>query len=312
MKGPAPKIAPNTWKKLILLGQKQGSIKLKDLSLEMGLGEEETLVFLRQIFPVGIGAEIYQDKGECWVDINSEAIQYMLPLSPAEWIHLHHLLLNDHSLHPVSLSLKKKVTDNGPIKVMMELLDQLEAWDQQMSEQLQEIVNTLDNAASLKKLIRVITNDEKTYNVYPCKILHLEGSLSLISEDVSDHCLSVISLKDVKGVEELTTSGTPRVSVFEIEEFITAIRSMNEKETRLILKIHDPQSVNLFPDYQFLGKPCMVTNPNGDLIWAAYVEPCEALFDWLLSLGTNVEILDPVKFKQEYLCYCEEKMRKIA
>jgi hypothetical protein len=56
----------------------------------------------------------------------------------------------------------------------------------------------------------------------------------------------------------------------------------------------------------------MITNPNGDLIWAAYVEPCEALYDWLITLGKRVEILDPIKFKDEYLTYCEEKLRKIA
>ena len=56
----------------------------------------------------------------------------------------------------------------------------------------------------------------------------------------------------------------------------------------------------------------MITIPNGDLIWAAYVEPCEDLFEWLLSLGSNVDILDPGRFKDEFLSYCEEKLRKIA
>jgi hypothetical protein len=104
----------------------------------------------------------------------------------------------------------------------------------------------------------------------------------------------------------------PQLACFEVDDFVAAIRSMNEKETRLILKIHDPQSVNLFPDHHFLGKPCMITNPNGDLIWAAYVEPCCDLFEWLLGLGTNVEVLDPGKFKDEFLMYCEEKIRKVA
>jgi predicted DNA-binding transcriptional regulator YafY len=56
----------------------------------------------------------------------------------------------------------------------------------------------------------------------------------------------------------------------------------------------------------------MVKNPNGDLIWAAYVEPCAHLYEWLIGLGRRVEILDPVSFKQDYLDYCEEKLRNIA
>ncbi len=134
----------------------------------------------------------------------------------------------------------------------------------------------------------------------------------MIAEDLLDHCMMVVPVGEIAQLDfiELTTS--PRVSSFEVDELIAAIRSMNEKETRLILKIHDPQSLNLFPDHHFLGKPCMITNPSGDLIWAAYVEPCDDLYEWLLTLGKNVEILDPGNFKDHYLAYCSQKLRKVA
>ena len=305
--------APDIWKKLMVLGEKQGAIKLKDLALEMGLGSDETLSFLRQIFPVGIGIEVYQKDNECWVDIKGESIQYMLPLSPGEWIQLNHILTNHKSIETtVTYSLKKKVTENGPIKVVMELLNQLELWDQELSEQQQTMVNKLDEAIHAKHLIQLITTEEKNYTLYPCKVLHMEGQLTLIAEDSVDHCLLIVPLREVKSFTALETYKEPKVTPFEIEEFITAVRAMNEKETRLILKIHEPHSTNLFPDHHFLGKPCMITNPNGDLIWAAYVEPCEALYEWLMTLGQKVEILDPINFKEEYLIYCEEKLRKIA
>ena len=306
-------VSSEVWKKLLILGEKQGSIKLNDIALEMQLNPEETLGFLRQVFPAGTGLEIYHQDKECWVDIKSEAIQYMLPLTPGEWIQLNHILTNYKSVETaVTYSLKKKVTENGPIKVVMELLNQLEVWDQELSENQQHMVKSIEDAIHDKNLLNLITHDEKTYLLHPCKVLHLEGQLSLIAEDSQDHCLIIVPMKDVDHFEAVTSSSQPKVTSFEIEEFIAAIRAMNEKETRLILKIHDPASVNLFPDHHFLGKPCMITNPNGDLIWAAYVEPCEALFDWLVTLGKNVEILDPVKFKDEYLMYCEEKLRKIA
>lgn len=305
--------APDVWKKLMVLGDKQGAIKLKDLAQEMNLGTEETLGFLRQIFPAGVGIEVYHKENESWVDFKAEAIQYMLPLSPSEWIELHQILSKERlSDSPVKYALRKKVTENGPIKVVMELLNQLQTWDQELSEQQQKIVNTMDEAINDKKIIQLSTKDERAYTVYPCRVLHLEGQLSLIAEDSTDHCLIVIPLKDVKEYSCLETYKEARVTAFEIEEFITAVRAMNEKEARLILKIHEPHTTNLFPDHQFLGKPCMITNPSGDLIWAAYVEPCEALFDWLMTLGQKVEILDPVNFKDEYLMYCEEKLRKIA
>ena len=310
MKGSEFKISPDTIKKLMVIGEKQGTISLKDLSLEMGLSGEDTLIFLRQIFPGGIGAEVYNRNNECMVDIDAHAIQYMLPLSPAEWIGLHQLLINQQN--PALKSLEKKITENGPIKAVMELLSQLDHWDLQLSEPHQAFVSKLDEAVSQKAMVSLTTTAGKSYQMFPCKIIHLEGKLSMIAEDANDHCLIVLSISDLKEVAIVEGTSHPKVADFEIEEFIFAIRSMNEQETRLILKINDPQSVNLFPDHHFLGKPCMITNSNGDLIWAAYVEPCEDLFEWLLILGSNVEVLDPGKFKDEFLMYCEEKIRKVA
>lgn len=306
-------VAPDVWKKLMVLGGKKGAIKLKDLAQEMCLGAEETLIFLRQIFPDGGGVEVYQKEAECWVDIKSEGIQYMLPLSPGEWMELFKLL-DDHQgvENPSIYSLKRKVTENGPIKVVMELLNQLESWDQEISSSHQAMISQLEEFIAQQKMIQLSTLEEKTYSLFPYKVLHLEGTLSLIAEDAVDHCLFVVPLAEIHGVLLLETLSKPRVTAYEVEEFITAIRAMNEKETRLILKIHEPHSTNLFPNHHFLGKPCMITNPVGDLIWAAYVEPCEALYEWLITLGRNVEILDPVNFKEDYLIYCEEKLRKVA
>lgn len=306
-------INPSTLKKLMVLGSKQGAIKLADLAQEMGLESAEALTFLRQVFPTGSGIEIYQHESECWVDIHSESMQYMLPLAPHEWMELHQILSSKHIVESkASLSLRKKVTENGPIKVVMELLNQLELWDQELNETEQTMVHEFDYAIREKMLLTLKTQEGKSFTVHPCRVLHLESQLTLVAEDFQDRCLVVIPVKDVMTFESVPSTREPQVSLFEIEEFITAIRSMSEKETRLILKIHDPQSTNLFPEHHFLGKPCMITNPNGDLIWAAYVEPCEALYEWLMTLGKKVEILDPVKFKEEYLTYCEEKLRKIA
>lgn len=312
MKGSSSKNAPNVLKKLVLLGNKQGSIKLKDLSPMLQLGEDETLMFLRQQFPQGKGAEIYHHDDECWVDMNAEAMQYMLPVTPTEWLELQKILAEIPSKNHVQASLKRKITENFPITKLMGILSQLEMWDEGMDHEDQVLIKKIEEAAHEKTHIQVKAKDGKSYSMFPCKIVHIEGDLSLIAEDSQDRCLMIMSIKDVASIEHMPSSRTSRVTPFEIDEFIAAIRAMNEKETRLILKIHDSQSLNLFPNHHFLGKPCMITNPNGDLIWAAYVEPCEALYEWLSSLGKNVEILDPIKFKEEYLSYCEEKVRKIA
>jgi predicted DNA-binding transcriptional regulator YafY len=194
----------------------------------------------------------------------------------------------------------------------MELVNQIDLWDQELSEHQQRMVHKLEAAIQERQLVGLATVDGRQYALVPCKVLHLEGQLSLIAEDFGDHCLTVVPLKEVHEYRELQKGAALKVTAFEVEEFISAIRAINERETRLVLKIHDPQSINLFPDHHFLGKPCMITNPHGDLIWAAYVEPCDSLFEWLMTLGKHVEILDPLNFREEYLIYCEEKLRKIA
>lgn len=309
------KLDAKTWNKLKVLGAQQGAMKMKDLSHELNLGVEETLAFLRQIFPDGKAAEVYEQDGECWVDFSAGSLQYMLPVTPAEWTYLQKLLDKAPITSwedPSHDGLKKKLNDNGPLDTMMQILGQIESWDHELSQDDQFLVNTLDEAVQSHQILSIRTTEEKSYMVFACKVLHLEGHLTLICEDASDHCLMLIPLHKIHECEAAAKSGTPRVTHFEIEEFIAAVRSMNERETRLILKIYNPQAVNLFPDHHFLGKPCMVTNPEGDLIWAAYVEPCHDLFDWVYSLSHHVEILDPTQFKEQYFAYLEEKLRKIA
>lgn len=285
MKRPGSQIPSDKLDKLLSLEAHAGSTSLKDLSRDMGLSPQETMDFLRQT-------------------------QHMLSLTPDEWMALEELLSND--ITGSLRTLKQKITENSRVKAVMDLLNQLENWDQELSLEMQSFVTQLDQAVEQKKQVMLTTKSQKNYQVFPCKIIHLEGKLSMIGEDALDHCLVVVTLDELRAVEPVMSTSTSKVAPFEIEEFIVAIRSMSEKETRLILKIHDPQSVNLFPEHHFLGKPCMITNSNGDLIWAAHVEPCEDLFEWLLSLESKVEVLDPGKFKDEFLAYCEEKLRKVA
>jgi len=310
------KMAPLLMNKLTYMGNGQGKVRLDQLSLEMGLSADDALELIEEIFPIGSGVEIHHQEDGSYIEIDSKSIQYMLPLSTSEWFSLNNLLANvgfdklkeDQNLR----SIKNRVTENTPIKAVMDLLKQLESFENDLSSKQQTFIDILDQAVMHESMVCLEMADKKMIKTFPRKVLHLEGNLSLVAEEASEHCLMIVGVGEIANVEIIETTSTSRASHFEIEEFIAAIRLMNEKETRLILKIHDPQSVNLFPDHHFLGKPCMITNPVGDLIWAAYVEPCEALFEWVLSLGKNVEVLDPSSFKEEYLQYCEEKLRKIA
>lgn len=281
-------------KKLELLKNKEEAPKLAELARELDLGMHEVVELLKE-------------------EIGAQEDEYTLCLTPKEWMDLYKILSAKSNVEVAAKeTLKNKVLGNGPIKVVMELLSQLEQWDQEVNEVVETMVKELEVIVKESKAITLETVSGESMSVLPLRVIHLEGELTLVGEDQIDHSLTVHPVKSIGHFSEYEGAVKKATSLFEIEEFIAAIRKMNEKETRLILKIHDPSAVNLYPDHHFLGKPCMVKNPNGDLIWAAYVEPCEALFDWLTTLGTRVEILDPTSFKERFLEYCREKMRKIA
>lgn len=312
MKGIRPKFSIKSWKKLLTVFQQKNPVSLKKLAGELKQSEDETMSFVKQVFAKTPMKTLKKDDG-IWLDKGIDIENRSLPLTSAEWILLQQLL-SQHDQEGLSSldELAKKVMDLSPVKIDLELLHEISAWDEQFDGSLKELARKLDTTIADRKMAKIIKNDEKEHVVFPQKILHLEGSLCLIAEDENDHSLISFHLNEIHSIEILLSKKVQQKTNFEIEEFIAALRSMGDKETRLILKIHNPEEVNLFPEHHFLGKPCMITNSNGDLIWAAYVEPCEALFEWLSMLGKSVEILDPLRFKQEYLAYCEEKLRKIA
>jgi hypothetical protein len=147
----------------------------------------------------------------------------------------------------------------------------------------------------------------KKLQVLPCRLLHLGDELTIIGEEMMDRSLLAVPLREVTKLVLTGQHKSLRAHTLEVEEFIHALRAMDDNEVRLVLKIKDPSRFTLLPDYHYLGKPVLVTNQDGDLIWAAYVEPCADLYDWLISLEHHVEILDPSEFLADYLAYCSRQ-----
>lgn len=297
------------WNELVELAQQAQEWPVSELSRILGARPAEVKEYLKDISRGDDAITFYSHDAKDWVRFDVTQMHFILPLDYEEWKALRVLFEQVESESPL-FELKSKLLGNNVSQLPHpEIYSQAEvvsvlSLDSELIHYLQQCIET--------QIACYIQTTFKEVHLYPNRLIHLEGDLCLIAEEVEDQCLTAISLSEISQTRLSDKKSGGRVSNFEVEEFITAIRSMNDQETRLILKIHDPDSVNLFPDYHFLGKPCMVKNPNGDLIWAAYVEPCSHLFEWLLSLGKRVEILDPVSFKQDYLDYCEEKLRNIA
>lgn len=208
-----------------------------------------------------------------------------------------------HPAYPVYLQLRQKWQESEEQDYTIHSVG-LEDFNQYKVGVIEECL--LDQSTVL------VEANHKVMNIIPCKIAFLEGELSLVGEETHDHGLISLPLSEMVNIKKSDKIKSARASSHEISEFITALREMTETETRLVLKIKDPQNYKIIPDYHFLGKPYLVTNAEGDLIWAAWVEPCDELFDWLYEMKNKVEILEPGELVLDFAAYCEDKERKIA
>ncbi|OUR96401.1 hypothetical protein A9Q84_08600 [Halobacteriovorax marinus] len=155
-------------------------------------------------------------------------------------------------------------------------------------------------------------HDGRGIDFYAHKAVFIEGDLCLVGEDCDDRCLIYFNILEIEKMNvDLDLKYRPNYSSIEINDFIAAIRAVSDLEERLVLKIVSSETVDLRPAYQFLGNPYVTTNMNGDLIWAASVEACDELFEWLLSIKEHVEILDPSSLKKKYLEFCEQKLEHL-
>lgn len=179
------------------------------------------------------------------------------------------------------------------------------------ANQQKGIVEFLEEAIWDEQVITAKLGDKKQ-KLYPRKIVFIDGALSLVAEGFQDNCLVNVPIDQIEQCFEEEEQWNIHYGVIEIEDFISSLRAITESEVRLVLKVTSMENFDMSIKHHFLGNPCLVTNPHGEFIWAATIEPCDELHKWLSELGSNIEILDPISFKKDHLKYCESKLKKIA
>lgn len=166
--------------------------------------------------------------------------------------------------------------------------------------------------AILTHSVLSIQMKDKIIQVYPRKILYFDGDFNVFGEGIKDSSLLNISISQIERVEVIDKDWKEVFSQFELDEFVSSLRSMTDATSRLVLKIYSYENFNLNLDYQYFENPCVFSNAEGEYIWAATIEQNDKIFEWLYKLGADVEILDPKDFKREFLKYCENKLKKLA
>lgn len=179
-----------------------------------------------------------------------------------------------------------------------------------ISVKLSEVENLkkkIDYVICYKKSITIEFFNSKECVVFPHRLVFLDGILCVVGESILDRSLVFFGVEDIKDVKDFAQEYEPNLSQIEVNEFICHLRLINGKEERLILKIYSQYEADLLPSHHFLGNPFVTSNTEGEMIWAATLEMCDDLFQWLYSMKDRAEVLDPGHVRKEFAHYCEIK-----
>ncbi|MBT3584741.1 MAG: WYL domain-containing protein [Halobacteriovoraceae bacterium] len=250
----------------------------------------------------------------------SKSKRVFIDLSFTQWLafQAHFPLLGEHkgkAFHTTIVDKLSEVEAAHPKYDLFKVIEK-EKEKQNFMKQLHSneltIVNKIEEAIDGHFNLEVGFKAGNQVSAYPHKVVYIDGTLSLIGEDIFDRCLVCFSIDEI-GNLDLSTTNDYRVnfSMMEIDDFISALRAVTGNEERLVLKISTSQNLDLKPPHHFLGNPYVTSNMEGDLIWGASVEVSADLFDWLLTIKDQIEILDPQSVREQFELFCKERDQKI-
>lgn len=313
-----------SFKVLKLVGEVRESISFKEIKERLGLNSEENqeiyqaVGFLKHFgYPVSISYR--SSESDPWLIFESQVQDIKLNLSLHEWLFLQKMMLEESEQEGMEEAkfLKGIITRENK-KNKLASLESICLEEEKKKEHFSLDIEEKDHDLSqlLRKCVEkhiscVITMKEgHEFEIFPHRVVFLEGDLIIIGEDYNDRCLIHFPLADILSCEpRKELSYETNFSTIEVEDFIQAVRSINENEERLILKLKSPEKVDFNPDFLYLGNPYVTTNMDGDFIWAASVEVSYELFEWLDSIEGLIEVLDPQSIKEEYERYQETKQK---
>ena len=171
---------------------------------------------------------------------------------------------------------------------------------------IQKLEASIFNKMALEIVIQGIT--APSFQVFPYRLVYLQGSLSLIGEDICSQQLLTLHIQEIKRVDVISKNCQNNFSAYDIDHFIDANRKMYDQERRLVIKLPDLLcDVDLEPKFHFLGNPCLISNAQGEFIWGASVELNEELLKWLSSIKNDVCIINSLDIKNALDEYVAKK-----
>lgn len=299
------------WKILATLDSLNQDVSLSELCHHFSDGTKEedileVLAFMRKFdFPL----KAHKRDGKTWLTFERKKSKISMELSLSEWLSLqaHFPLLDSYKGREVYNTLAtrlKRIEARHPEFDLYRILDEeneLSRVHELIPQNKEDNLNDINESMLHGQLLVLKTGENSKTEVYPHKIVFLDGVLSLIAEDTNDRCLVCLDFDQIESCYKVADHRyKPNFVGQEVDDFIMAMRSITGNEERLVLRISAPEKVNLKPQFHFMGSPYVTTNTEGEFIWAASVEVSEELFKWIESIKDEVEILDPQDVKNEF------------
>ena len=265
---------------------------------------EKGIIFLQQLnYPL-----LVEDRlGEKWITKQGEGPTIKAEFSLLEWISLqaYFPVMADNSDNPFYEIVSQKLAEIEVKNQKHDLYSTAESLvlvsgggDSSVISMFNEYLPIVEESILKQNVLNINLNGKGGLDIFPHRIVHLEGSLRIVGEDVNDQSLITLDLDLIESIKPSDNDYKANYTVIEVNEFISGFREVSGNEIRLILKVtRDDEQLDLSPSYHFLGDPYITTNSNGDTIWAASIEPCDDLVMWLADLGDRVEVLDPLDFR---------------
>lgn len=188
------------------------------------------------------------------------------------------------------------ICDHDNLEQAEEKVDNWEDLSHQSFQKAFELKNIIKSQDSISALL----TNENHITIFPRVLSFYNNKIIIIGEDHSDHCLVFFPLELIKEITQWKNSEyIPNYSMLEVNRFVDSLRNLNEKSIRLIMKVKDKSFFDCIQNINHLIlNPIIITNFEGEKIWAGTFEKNQWLFEWINSVDHMVVILDPVNLEE--------------
>ncbi len=235
-----------------------------------------------------------------------EQSRIKMEFSLSEWFALQANLPKEAPVYYYQQIFQDKIQMVQKAHAMFSLYKKPEAF-QVTGNDFLNIKKKIDYDIVCRKSMKIAFFSHKECDVFPLRMTFLDGVLCIIGENIHDKTLVCFGVEDIVDITNLDSVYEPNLSQLEVNEFIGHLRLINGKEERLVLKIYSQDHEDLLPEHHFLGNPFVTSSTEGDMIWAATIEMCDDIFNWLYRMKDRVEVLDPGHVRKEFSQFCELK-----